>query len=212
LESASPMSTAPTVANRQGTRNTGRPRSEQSRTAVLDATRNLLATTRVGDLTIDAIARESGVAKMTIYRWWANRNAVVIDTFIDLMLPSTPVRDADSAMEAMSEHLILLVRQYRGEVGKMVAEILAEGQSDPVLRDAFRERFFRQRRADVRAVVVRGQETGEFSAELDVDTALDMMYGAVYFRLLMGHKNLDARFGKDLAAMAATLLRSGRQK
>lgn len=154
------MSTAPTVANRQGTRNTGRPRSEQSRTAVLDATRNLLATTRVGDLTIDAIARESGVAKMTIYRWWANRNAVVIDTFIDLMLPSTPVRDADSAMEAMSEHLILLVRQYRGEVGKMVAEILAEGQSDPVLRDAFRERFFRQRRADVRAVVVRGQETG----------------------------------------------------
>ena len=66
--------------------------------------------------------------------------------------------------------------------------------------------------ADVRAVVVRGQETGEFSAELDVDTALDMMYGAVYFRLLMGHKNLDARFGKDLAAMAATLLRSGRQK
>jgi hypothetical protein len=34
----------------------------------------------------------------------------------------------------------------------------------------------------------------------------------VYFRLLMGHKNLDARFGKDLAAMAATLLRSGRQK
>ena len=35
------MSTAPTVANRQGTRNTGRPRSEQSRTAVLDATRNL---------------------------------------------------------------------------------------------------------------------------------------------------------------------------
>jgi AcrR family transcriptional regulator len=175
-------------------------------------TRNLLATTRVGDLTIDAIARESGVAKMTIYRWWANRNAVVIDTFIDLMLPSTPVRDADSAMEAMSEHLILLVRQYRGEVGKMVAEILAEGQSDPVLRDAFRERFFRQRRADVRAVVVRGQETGEFSAELDVDTALDMMYGAVYFRLLMGHKNLDARFGKDLAAMAATLLRSGRQK
>lgn len=96
------MSTAPTVANRQGTRNTGRPRSEQSRTAVLDATRNLLATTRVGDLTIDAIARESGVAKMTIYRWWANRNAVVIDTFIDLMLPSTPVRDADSAMEAMS--------------------------------------------------------------------------------------------------------------
>lgn len=188
-------------------RTSGRPRSENSRLAVLDATRRLLGTMKVRELKIDAIAQEAGVGKATIYRWWANKNAVVIDTFIGLMLPATPVPQTASALDAVSRHLVLLVSQYRGELGQMVAEILAEGQSDPALREAFRERFFRQRRAAVREVVVRGVANGEFASDLDIDTALDMLYGAVYFRLLMGHKPLDTRFAKALGVAAASLLR-----
>lgn len=191
--------------NEQTTRSQGRPRSEVSRLAVLDATRKLLGKSKVRDLTIEAIAQEAGVGKATIYRWWSNKNAVVIDTFISLMLPSTPEPNGRSAMDAMAKHLKLLVDQYRGEIGQLVAEILAEGQSDPVLREAFREQFFRKRRADVRDVVERGVRSGEFSADLDIDTVLDMLYGAVYFRLLMGHKPLDAQFGKALGATARLL-------
>lgn len=201
------MTNVSVPASTQVTRSPGRPRSELAQNAVLDATRKLLSTTKVRDLTIDAIAQEAGVGKATIYRWWSNKNAVVIDTFIGLMSPSTPMPSSTSAMEVMKEHLALLVKQYRGELGKMVAEILAEGQSDPVLRDAFRERFFKHRRAAVREVVVRGVEAGEFSPKLDIDVALDMLYGSVYFRLLMGHQALDARFGKALGAIAEGLLR-----
>ncbi|VTU28074.1 Bacterial regulatory proteins, tetR family [Variovorax sp. PBS-H4] len=200
------MNEASSPINPQGTRSPGRPRSEEARVAVLDATRTLLGKTRVRDLTIDAIAQESGVARATIYRWWANKNAVVIDTFIKLMLPSTPTPDAASAMDAMAKHLALLVKQYRGELGQMVAEILAEGQTDAVLRDAFREGFFKHRRAAVREVVERGMASGEFAAELNVEIALDMLYGAVYFRLLMGHGHLDARFARELADTARAFL------
>ncbi|WP_232062283.1 TetR-like C-terminal domain-containing protein [Variovorax sp. PBS-H4] len=131
---------------------------------------------------------------------------MVIDTFIKLMLPSTPTPDAASAMDAMAKHLALLVKQYRGELGQMVAEILAEGQTDAVLRDAFREGFFKHRRAAVREVVERGMASGEFAAELNVEIALDMLYGAVYFRLLMGHGHLDARFARELADTARAFL------
>ena len=201
------MSDSSDVTAPSAVRSIGRPRSEQSRLAVLDATYKLLKTTKVRDLSIEGIALEAGVGKATIYRWWTNKNAVVIDTFVGFMLPSTPMPQTESALEAISRHLALLVKQYRGERGQMVAEILAEGQSDKGLQEAFRERFFRNRRAAVREVVLRGVEKGEFAPDLDVDTAIDMLYGAVYFRLLMGHGPLDARYGKALGEMATYALR-----
>ena len=51
-------------------RRAGRPRSEPTRRSILDATIRLLDTESVQTLTIEAIAREAGVGKATIYRWW----------------------------------------------------------------------------------------------------------------------------------------------
>jgi AcrR family transcriptional regulator len=192
-----------TPASRRGP---GRPRSEASRIAVLDATSKLLETMKVRDVSIEAIAGEAGVSKATIYRWWPNKNAVLIDSFIRQMHPSTPASGGRSAMDTLAGHLTVLVNQYAGAPGRLVAEILAEGQSDPVLCKAFRDRFFMHRRAAVRAVIEGGVATGEFAARLDIDTTLDALYGAVYFRLLMGHEPLDARFSVALISTARTLL------
>jgi AcrR family transcriptional regulator len=65
----------------------GRPRSEESKAAILDATWELLKTTCLRNLSIEAIARESGVGKTTIYRWWPNKAAVVMDAFLEKVLP-----------------------------------------------------------------------------------------------------------------------------
>ncbi|WP_242885347.1 TetR/AcrR family transcriptional regulator [Stenotrophomonas maltophilia] len=192
--------------NQAPSRSPGRPRSEASRVAVLNATSKLLETSKVRDLSIEAIASEAGVSKATIYRWWPNKNSVVIDSFIGQMHPSTPEPSGRSAMDTLAEHLTVLVKQYGGALGRLVAEILAEGQSDQVLCNAFRERFFLLRRAAVRAVIERGVATGEFVARLNIDATLDALYGAVYFRLLMGHEPLDARFSKALITTARTLL------
>ncbi|WP_271611491.1 TetR/AcrR family transcriptional regulator [Bradyrhizobium sp. CCBAU 21360] len=186
----------------------GRPRSEASRQAVLEATLELLNSTTVRDLTIEAIAQKAGVGKTTIYRWWSSKSAVVIEAFVDVMLPSTPIPDVDSASEAIGKHISLLIKQYRGKLGRIVAEILAEGQSDPVLLAEFRERFFQNRRMAVRQVVENGIRNGEFDENLDIDTAIDAIYGAVYFRLFLGHLPLDQRFAKDLPRFALSILKT----
>src|ERR687893_2713261 len=101
------LSTSPTPRPR------GRPRREAARQAILDATKSLLETTTVRDLTIEAIARKAGVGKTTIYRWWSSKAAVVIDT-LEAATPRAHLAECKSVTAALSEQVRLLIEQYRG--------------------------------------------------------------------------------------------------
>jgi AcrR family transcriptional regulator len=72
-------------------RGVGRPRSEETRTQILAATLRLLETRTIQSISIEAIAREAGVGKATIYRWWESKALVVIDAFIEYHIVKTPM-------------------------------------------------------------------------------------------------------------------------
>ncbi len=118
-------------------------RSEASRLSILDATLRLLADENMTmkSLSIEAIAKEAGVGKTTIYRWWPSKAAVVIDAFMENHVLNTPVRTDVSVCEALASHLRSMIRQYAGVPGRLVSQILAESQYDPEIRAMFRERF-----------------------------------------------------------------------
>jgi hypothetical protein len=92
-------------------------------------------------------------------------------------------------------------------LGRIVAELLAEGQSEPETLADFRRRFFAGRRLAIREVIERGINSGEFDSRLDVEIALDTLYGAIYFRLILGHLPLDQEFAKALAKFAMSVLK-----
>jgi AcrR family transcriptional regulator len=60
-----------------------RRRSEKSRVAIVDATRELLLERGFDGLTIEAVAARAGVGKQTIYRWWPSRPALVADIVLE---------------------------------------------------------------------------------------------------------------------------------
>lgn len=188
-------------------RTAGRPRSTASRAAILEATHALLETTTVRDLTIEAIAQNAGVGKTTIYRWWPSKTAIVIEVLVELMNSDTPVPRGDTALEVIRKHLSLVIKQYRGRLGRIVVQILAEAQFEPDLLKEFHDRFFADRRAAVRGVIEAGVLQGEFSKTLDIDAAIDMLYGAINFRLIAKHLQLDRRFERSLCEAASTLLK-----
>ncbi len=179
-------------------RKAGRPRSEKSRQALLAATRRLLAKKPVSSLTIEGIAREAGVGKPTIYRWWDSKCALVMDAFLTDIAPLVPITENGSAIAALNQQVKLVIELLRGRSGRIVADMVGEGQADPHVLEEFRERFFSQLLAPARAVIERGKETGEIHKDIEADLALDMIYGPIYYRLLVGHRPLDEAFAESL--------------
>ena len=184
----------------------GRPRSVESEQAILAAAWQLLQKMNVRKISVEAIAREAGVGKTTIYRWWPSKAAVIVDAFLAQVEAVLPFPEMETATEALKQQMARLVDVFRGDVGRIVAQIIAEGQCDPVALESFRDRFLTPRRDAARQVIMQGIESGEFSANLDPDLAMDILYGPIYYRLLVEHLPLDEVFATALAEQAITCL------
>lgn len=172
-------------------------RSEQSRQAILQATINLLDQRQPGhmsvqQLSIERIARDAGVSKATIYRWWSSKAALIIDTFIENHVTATPIRDDLPAIDALREHAIALAKVYSGYEGSLMAQLIAESQyDDATLRD-FKDKFFLPRRAMIKKVIQRAVQEGSIRDDLDIDHIAEYIYSPIYFRLLFQESSLDA--------------------
>jgi len=181
-------------------RSPGRSRSDASRIAILNAALKLLETIPLQQLTIEAIAREAGVGKATIYRWWTSKASIVIDAFVLNHTAHVPMPEGLCARDTLYRHVHLLVEQYGGWHGRLVAQILAEGQSNPAVLREFRERFIYGRRAMVQELIEAGRRSGEFRTDIDADIQSEVLYAPIYFRLMVQNLPLD----KDFADMLST--------
>jgi AcrR family transcriptional regulator len=186
-------------------------RNETTRRSILDATLHLLLDEEmsVQALSIEAIARQAGVGKTTIYRWWPSKAAVVIDAFIENHLLHTPVRTDVPVTEAPELHLRSLIAEYAGPSGRLVAQIIAESQYYPATREMLRERFFAGRYWAIVELVQRGIDNGELAPDLDPALFSEMLYAPVYLHLLFGHKPLDCDLAAGLIAHASALGAAG---
>ncbi|MEH3107830.1 MAG: TetR/AcrR family transcriptional regulator [Sphingomonas fennica] len=160
-------------------------------------TLELLKQESLQSITIEAIAKNAGVSKATIYRWWDSKALIAIDAFMEHHLIHTPMRRDLKPSDAIAQHMRDLAEQYRGFGGRIVAQILAEGQSDPVIAREFRSRFHYGRRAVVREVLEEWRRSGEISERTNIEVLMDVLYGPIYMRLMVGHAPIDARFVID---------------
>jgi AcrR family transcriptional regulator len=181
----------------------GRPRSEKARQAILEAAAELLLDRGSGAVSMDAVAERAGVSKATIYRWWPSKEMLALDALLEWSAALVPARDTGT----LRGDLLALVRPWVREIrrrpfGRIVAAFISEGQSDPNFADAYRSHFVEPRRDAGRAAFARAKARREVPAELDVEVALDLIYGAVYHRLLHGHAPLTDRFARDVVELA----------
>ena len=185
-------------------------RSEQSRQAILQATINLLDERQPGhmsvqQLSIERIARDAGVSKATIYRWWSGKAALVIDTFLENHISSTSIREDIPAIDALREHAISLAKIYSGHEGSLMAQLIAESQYDDATLREFKDRFFLPRRTMINKVIERAINEGSIRNDLDIDHIAEYIYSPIYFRLLFQEGSLD----KDATAASFDITMQG---
>ncbi len=182
---------SPSPAQGAQPRSPGRPRSEQSRVAVLRATSELLQEVGLRAMTTEQIASRSGASKATIYKWWPNKYAVAIEAFLTEMMAEAPDPDTGSAAEDFRRVIRGLAHFYTGASGRVFAQLVGQAQSDQQLKVELYEHLAEPRRKLMRTIWARGVARGELRPDLDTDAALDQLIGPMLYRLLLGHAPLD---------------------
>ncbi|MFD0272613.1 TetR/AcrR family transcriptional regulator [Kitasatospora sp. NPDC127111] len=177
-------------------------RSEQSRTAILDAAAALVAETGFAKLTIEKIAARAGVGKQTIYRWWPSKGAVVFDAFLaasedahgSLGLPETDDLAADlrAVLRPTADELSDPGFDRTGRA--LVAEVL----NDPALLREYRERLLDPLLGVTRTRLEHAREAGRIAPDADLDLAVELLYGPMYYRWLHGLGPLDHAYADRL--------------
>ena len=184
----------------------GRPRSVESQRSIMAAALRLLRKVPLRDLTVEAIAREAGVGKVTIYRWWPTKAYVALDAFLDRMRRDVDTVDTGSAEEDFLCQVKSVIRFYTGPTGRLICQFIAEGQADPEFAAIYRERFVVPRRTDAWPIWQRGVDRGEIDPAVDREVVIDLLYAPIAYRLLIGHAPLnDAEAERFVRAIFAGL-------
>lgn len=180
----------------------GRPRSEKARRAILEAANEILADQSAGRLTIDAVALKAGVGKPTIYRYWPNARALEMAAMLEQPAPDTSVNTGKSAIADLTRQLENVVTIFTQKRGRQMAQMVAASETDSELSKLFRNTVILKSRDEGRTILERAITEGSASANLKIEIALDMIYGPLFYRLLVGHAPLNAAFASDLVATA----------
>jgi AcrR family transcriptional regulator len=181
-------------------RKPGRPRNASAiaHDRILDAVFDLLQTHSVRDLQIKDVCRRAGVSRPTIYKWWPTKAAMVMTMFEQRMVRRLPPVESLNAEKLIRVAVPGLIRLFNGPFGKVAAEMIAEGQSEPAVLREFRDRYLlKRRKVSIRAL--KGAiASGEFKRSVDPELLLDLIFGPIYYRLLVKHQPLNQEFGTAL--------------
>jgi AcrR family transcriptional regulator len=182
-------------------------RNERSRQAILTATADLLGEAGYTKLAVEAIAARAGVGKQTIYRWWPDKGAVVLDAYLalvgadaDLAFPDTGDLEADlrlvlgSVVDSLADPVF--ERRYRA--------LLTAIQDDAGLAQALLDRLLKPWLAATRQRLRAAQQAGQVR-DLDLEVAAELLYGPVYYRWLLRTGPITRQY---VDAVVATTLRA----
>ncbi|WP_229722303.1 TetR/AcrR family transcriptional regulator [Xylophilus rhododendri] len=179
-------------------RRPGRPRSEAATAAVLEAAWRLCATQGLRGATMQAIAAESGVSKMTVYKWWDSRLALLIDAFLQQATAVLPLSRTDPPAEAIEAHALRYLAALQGDLGRVQLAVLAECMAETGSSALFVERYLSIRRRLGLAVIRRGQREGGIRGDRPAEALYDQIYGTVFYRFQFGLQALNPAFVRAL--------------
>src|SRR4051812_40994495 len=188
----------------------GRPRSEALKRAILSAAQALLREGGPGAVTMEAVAERAGVGKPTVYRWWPDRHAVAMAALMETETRERALGKNDSALAGLRSQLRAISKRFATSTGRHVTSMIAAAESESELSKAFRNHFVLARRAEGKALLERAMHSREVRRDLDAEVALDLLYGPLFFRLLMGHAPLDEAFVDGVLHQALQGMHAGR--
>jgi AcrR family transcriptional regulator len=184
----------------------------EAHAAILRAAAEILEESGVTALTMEGVAQRAGVGKPTLYRSWRNAQELAMAALIETQKTQPVQRATASAIEDLRQQLRKVAAVFTSRAGRNVAMMVASADEETEISKVFRTHFILARREEGRAMLQKAVDQRAVRGEIDFDAALDMIYGPLFYRLLVGHKPLTGEFTDSLLAHAieGLALRKGR--
>ena len=182
----------------------GRPRSVETEEAILDSAYRMMAADGLAAATIDAIARESGVSKMTIYKWWPSREALLIDAFLRQAATMLPIADGGDAVARIGRHASAYAMALGGEFGKVQLAVISECIARTGSARLFAERYLAARRDAVVKIIKTGQQDGSVTSAEPAGDLYDRIYGTLFYQDTFGFRSITADSARKLVKAVLT--------
>lgn len=179
-------------------RGRGRPRDEVARSRILDAALLVLEELGFANATCDAIAERAGASKATIYRWWANKSAVMLEAMREAVAQEIPFPDTGDLHQDIRLQLHNFRKLLTGRRGCTIKAFVAASQNDPEVAEAFRSVWVLPRRVAATRTL-EGYRGTSLRADVNLDLVMDVMYGPFYYRLFTGLAPLTTEYVDELA-------------
>lgn len=173
--------------------------------AIMRSTLELAQETGYAKLSIEAVAARAGVGKHTIYRRWPSRGLLFLDAVLSLNESGLAHPDTGDVVADLREVMTRAAGLLgRPPWGPLYQDLIGEAQHDPAVAAALNERFIEPQTADTLARLRAARDQGELDPEFDLDLAMDVLSGPLYFRLLVTQQPLtDAYIDRILRAVFA---------
>jgi AcrR family transcriptional regulator len=168
----------------------GRPRDPALDTAILGATLQLFIANGIAGMSVEQIAKRAGVGKPTIYRRWSTKEQMVADAIeahvgTDLQWPSRDEIQSIPAHELVRRNVAAAARTAADPTFRaLVAQIYGSAVTHPLLMRTYWDHYIQPRRTLVIAMLQRAQAEGAVPENADLDVLVDMLAGAVTYRVL----------------------------
>jgi hypothetical protein len=107
-------------------------------------------------------------------------------------------RRPDAPLEALTDQLHRMAALFTSSAGRTIAAMLVSGHGETELSRALRLTFVQAGRDEGRALLHQAIAAGRIRAGVDLELALDLIYGPIFYRLTMGHGSIDAGFVEAL--------------
>lgn len=177
----------------------GRKRDYQVRATILTVLIQQIQELGYSNVTIDGLAKAAKVGRMTIYRWWKSKAEITLEAAEFIAESAAPiVVEQQTSLETALQNLLIKTFAALEDTGTLYAALMSEAQSDPNFATLFYERFVLQRRQGLESLFQKAQQQEEIGDRVCLDLLVDLVYGAMWYRLLLRHAPLDASFAKEL--------------
>jgi AcrR family transcriptional regulator len=183
-------------------RRTGRPRDARTDRAIVAATLELIAERGVYAFRTEDVASRAGVGKGAIYRRYDSKDELVTAAIGALVDGEIVVPDTGSTRTDLVALMREAVALYSGSLpGRLMPNLVSAMAERPELGRTLRDGFLAARRSALTEVLRRGIDRGDLSPDLDLEFALDVLGGPLFYRLLITAGPIDERLAENVVEL-----------